>query len=80
MTRLWSFSAAALGAGANTRVEVTRDGAPVTVAAQVRAGNYGDPTVSWDMPAITAGSVYTVRVSGLASPDVRYEVRPVACP
>lgn len=80
MTRLWSFSAASLGVGAGTRVEVTRDGAPVPVAAQARAGNYGDPTVSWDMPAITAGAVYAVRVSGLAGADVRYEVRPVACP
>lgn len=79
MTRIWSFSSAALGVTAATRVEVTRDGAAVPVTAALRTGNYGDPTVSWDMPAIAAGSVYAVRVSGLAGADVRYEVRPVAC-
>lgn len=80
MTRIWSFSAASLGVGAGTRVEVTRDGAAVPVTAQMRAGNYGDPTVSWDMPEIVAGSRYAVRVTGLSGADVRYEVRPSACP
>lgn len=80
MTRIWSFSSASLGVGAATRVEVTRDGAAVAVSAQVRAGNYGDPTVSWDMPEIAAGARYAVRVTGLAGGDVRYEVRPTACP
>lgn len=80
MTRIWSLSSATLGVGAGTRVEVTRDGAPLSVTAQMRAGNYGDPTVSWAMPEITAGSRYAVRLTGLAGADVRYEVRPAACP
>ena len=80
MSRLWSFSSASLGLGANARVEVARDGVAVPVSAQLRAGNYGDPTISWDMPVITADATYAVRVTGLAGADVRYEVRPVACP
>lgn len=80
MTRLWSFSAASLGVGPSTRVAVTRDGAAVAVTAQLRQGNYGDPTISWDMPEVAAGSTYAVRVSGLSGPDVQYTVRPTACP
>jgi len=80
MTRIWSLSSPSLGVGAGTRVEVTRDGAPLAVTAQVRAGNYGDATVSWNMPDITPGARYAVRVMGLTGGDVRYEVRPAACP
>ncbi len=79
MTRIWSFSAAGLGLSSSTRVGVTLDGAPVMVEAQLRAANYGDPTVSWDMPAIRPGGVYAVTVTGLRGADVRYTVRPVAC-
>ncbi len=80
MTRIWSFSSASLGVGAGTRVEVTRDGAALSVMTVMRTGNYGDPTVSWSMPEIVAGSRYAVRVTGLTGADVRYEVRPAACP
>lgn len=80
MSRIWSFSSPSLGVGAATRVEVTRNGAAVPVTAQARSGSYGDPTVSWDMPEITASATYAVRVTGLSGADVRYEVRPVSCP
>jgi len=80
MTRIWSLSSGSLGLGARTRVEVSRDGAALPVTAQLRSGNYGDPTVSWDMPEVAAGASYAVRVSGLAGADLRYEVRPVGCP
>ena len=77
----WSFSAPGLGwrDGASS-VTVTRDGAPVAVTPALRAANYGDDTVSWDVPAVTPGAVYAVELRGIAAGTVRYEVRPVACP
>jgi len=80
MTRIWSFSARGLGLSSTTAVRVTVDGAAVPVQAELRAANYGDDTVSWNMPVIRAGSVYRVTVMGLRNGDITYEVRPVACP
>ncbi|MEZ4393937.1 MAG: hypothetical protein R3A48_22930 [Polyangiales bacterium] len=77
----WSFSAPSLGwQDGSSRVTVTRDGAPVAVTAARRAPNYGDDTVSWDLPAVVPGSVYAIEISGISMGSVRYEVRPVACP
>lgn len=82
MTPLWSFSSSTLGLTASTRVTVTRNGMPVAATAQLRAAGYGEPTISWNMPAtaITAGSVISVTVTGLAGGmSTTYEVRPVRC-
>jgi hypothetical protein len=78
MGTIWSFSQAGVTA-AGTRVEVLRDGAPVSVAVVARAAGLGDDTVSWEMPAAVPGSAYrvTVRVPGRAS--VAYEVRATGC-
>lgn len=76
----WSFSTQSLGwRDGVSAVTVTRDGAPVAVNATRRAPNYGDDTVSWDIPNVTAGSVYAVEISGISLGTVRYEVRPVNC-
>lgn len=76
----WTFSAQSLGwrDGVST-VRVTRDGVPMAVTAARRAPNYGDDTVSWDLPTVTPGSVYTIEINGISLGSVRYEVRPVAC-
>jgi hypothetical protein len=79
MTRIWSFSARGAGLSSTSQVRVTLDGQPLTVQAQLRAANYGDDTISWNMPTIRAGGVYRVTVMGLRNGDVTYEVRPVAC-
>lgn len=79
MTRIWSFSARGAGLSSTTQVRVTLDGEPLTVQAQLRAANYGDDTISWNMPTIRAGGVYRVTVMGLRNGDITYEVRPVAC-
>ncbi|MBL8603703.1 MAG: CAP domain-containing protein [Myxococcales bacterium] len=79
MTRIWSFSASGLGvSGANT-VTVTQDATRLDVTAMQRQNGYGDDTISWQMPAIRAGSVYRVSIAGLRTGTVSYEVRPVAC-
>jgi hypothetical protein len=82
MSQIWSFSSASLGVTNSTRVTVTRDGAPLAVAAMLRANGYGDPTVSWNMPAgaVTAGAVFRVTVTGLTGGmTVNYDVRPERC-
>lgn len=76
----WSFSAQSLGwRDGVSAVTVTRDGAPVAVSAARRAPNYGDDTISWDIPTVTPGSVYAVEIRGISLGTVRYEVRPVNC-
>lgn len=80
MSQIWSFSSASLGVTASTRAAVTLNGTPVTAMAQLRANGYGDPTISWNMPAITAGGTYHVTITGLTGGMmVEYDVRPVAC-
>lgn len=74
---IWSFSMAGVNAG--TRVEVLRDGAAVAVTAAARAGRVGEDTVSWEMPAVSAGSVYRVRVTVPGRSTIEYEVRPTGC-
>lgn len=79
-TPLWSFSSARMGVTASTRAAVTANGMPVSVSAALRANGYGDPTISWMMPALTAGTVYRVTITGLTGDaTVNYEVRPVRC-
>lgn len=75
---IWSFSQAGVAA-AGTQVEVLRDGVNVPVSPVSRADGRGEDTVSWEVPTVTAGSVYrvTVRVRGQA--PVTYEVRPTGC-
>lgn len=80
MTQIWSFSSAGLGVAAGTSATVTKDGMAVSVNAMLRANGYGDPTISWNMPAITAGSTYHVTIRGLSGGmSVEYDVRPVNC-
>lgn len=76
----WSFSAQSLGwrDGASS-VTVLRDGVALSVSAVRRAPNFGDDTVSWEVPAVTPGSVYSVEISGISMGTLRYEVRPVSC-
>lgn len=78
----WTFSTQTLGwTEGVSAVRVTRDGAPVAITAVARrAPNYGDDTVSWDVPGVTPGAVYAVEITGIAMGTVRYDVRPVACP
>ncbi len=79
MGTIWSFSRAGVTA-AGTQVEVLRDGARVNVSAVARADGRGDDTVSWEMPAAVAGSVYRVSVRVPGQAVVSYEVKPTACP
>ncbi|MFO0562843.1 MAG: CAP domain-containing protein [Polyangiales bacterium] len=80
MSQIWSFSSASAGVTAMTRAAVTLNGTAVPVMAQLRANGYGDPTISWNMPAITAGGTYHVTITGLnGGAMVEYDVRPVAC-
>lgn len=80
MSQIWSFSSAGLGVAAGTTATVTKDGMAVTVNAMLRANGYGDPTISWNMPAITAGSTYHVTIRGLSGGmSLEYDVRPVNC-
>ncbi len=80
MSRIWSFSSASLGVTAMTTATVTQNGTAVTVMSALRANGYGDPTISWNMPAITAGATYHVTVRGLTGGmTVEYDVRPVRC-
>ena len=65
MTRIWSFSSASAGVTAMTRAAATHNGTPVPVTAQLRANGYGAPTISWDLPATTAGGTYRVTTTGL---------------
>ena len=75
---IWSFSKPGVSA-AGTTVQVFRDGAPVAVAAGARRSGYGDDTVSWEVPSVTAGSVYRVRVAVPGAAAVEYDVRPTTC-
>ncbi|MBL8677614.1 MAG: CAP domain-containing protein [Myxococcales bacterium] len=80
MTRIWSFSSASLGVGASTMATVEQNGMPLNVMAMPRANGYGDPTISWNMPAIVPGATYRVTITGLSGGmNVTYEVRPVRC-
>lgn len=80
MTRIWSFSSASMGLTATTTATVEQNGMPVSVMAMRRADGYGDPTISWNMPAIVAGATYRVRITNLTGgASLMYEVRPVRC-
>jgi len=78
MSTIWSFSKPGAGA-AGTRVEVFRDGVAMAVTAVVRRAGYGDDTISWEVPTVSAGSVYRVRVSLPGEPSIEYEVRSTSC-
>ncbi|MDB4932637.1 MAG: SCP-like extracellular [Myxococcaceae bacterium] len=75
---IWSLSRPGV-AVAGTTVQVTRDGAALAVNAAARPAGFGDDTVSWEMPAVVAGSSYRVRVSAPGAAAIEYEVRPTGC-
>jgi uncharacterized protein YkwD len=80
MSRIWSFSSASAGVTAMTTATVTLNGTPVPAMPMLRANGYGDPTISWNMPAITAGGMYHVTIRGLTGGmTVEYDVNPVQC-
>jgi hypothetical protein len=75
---IWSLSRAGITA-AGTTVQVTRDGAAMPVSVAARPTGFGDDTVSWEMPAVVAGSAYRVRVSARGAAAIEYVVRPTGC-
>ena len=78
MSTTWSFSRPGASA-AGTQVQVWRDGVALAVGMTVRRAGYGDDTISWELPAASAGSVYRVRVSAAGERTIEYEVRPTSC-
>jgi hypothetical protein len=51
----------------------------MAVTAGARRAGYGDDTISWEVPTVSPGSVYRVRVSLPGEPSTEYEVRPTSC-
>lgn len=78
MSTIWSFSKPGAGAP-GTQVQVLRDGVALSVTPVVRRAGYGDDTISWEVPTVSAGSVYRVRVSLPGQPAIEYEIRPTSC-
>jgi hypothetical protein len=82
-TWTWTFSSS-IGGTASAQASVLRvdDNTPLAVTMVPLAQGYGQDTISW-VPsgwAAEAGKTYRVTISGLASGDVTYDVKPVSCP
>lgn len=80
----WSWSSDTLGFDESATVTITDSGGgDVTVEnVRVAVGNFGWPTLAWDVPDAAAGQTYSVTIGGLSGEvmEVSYGVSLVACP
>jgi hypothetical protein len=79
----WSWSSEALGFDDSTTVTITDSSDAEVTVENVREaeGDFGWPTLAWDVPDAVAGEDYTVTIAGLAGEmmEVSYTVSLVQC-